>query len=109
MATHHFSLLAQSQSLPRENLRSRSPKNQQPLNQTPGESGTGQKSLQKQCEQKLKNLLPDYLRGELSDPAHGTTAHARMRLGKLQRWQPRRSHRVRCSAWLGHVIVNTNS
>src|SRR5262245_50695985 len=32
-------------------------------------------------------------RPKLSDPAQGT-----------QRLQPRRSRRVRCSAWLGHVI-----
>src|SRR4030095_11209483 len=31
-------------------------------------------------------------RPQLSDPAHGT-----------QRWQPRRSRRVRCSAWLNEA------
>jgi hypothetical protein len=37
----------------------------------------------------FENRLSDYLRGELSDPAHETP-----------RLQPRRSRRVRCSAWL---------
>jgi len=38
----------------------------------------------------MKNPLTDYLRGELSDPAHEGV-----------RLQPGRDGRVRCSAWLG--------
>src|SRR5258706_8071012 len=36
------------------------------------------------------DIIKPYKRPKLSDPAHGT-----------QRLQPRRSRRVRCSAWLG--------
>jgi hypothetical protein len=31
--------------------------------------------MEKPRKEKLKNPLPDYLRGELSDPAHGTRNH----------------------------------
>jgi hypothetical protein len=49
--------------------------------------------MEKPRKEKLKNPLPDYLRGELSDPAHGT-----------QQLQTTTPCRVRCSAWLGITV-----
>src|ERR1041385_4140896 len=46
---------------------------------------------QKNC---LLDTFKPYQRPKLSDPAHGTP-----------RWQPRRSRRVRCSAWLARIIA----
>src|SRR2546427_2030112 len=67
MAAGHLALLAGSTPLRRADLRGRFAPTRQFRGGLVRPGGTGKKSVEKSGEEKLKNLLSDYLRGEVSD------------------------------------------
>ena len=66
MAADHLEMLAEPHPLSGATLRSRLEKSRQPFGGAVGGHRTRKIPLQKSPEENLKNLLPDYLRGELS-------------------------------------------